>query len=416
VVSPFLPDPEKVAALRAMLPATGAGLYLNAGSAGPVPVETQAAMNEQAAMDLAVGRAAIPSFVAFMERVAEARAAVAAVLVADPDDIALTHSTTDGLNMALGGIRWRPGDRVLTTNHEHPGVLGPLAALRARFGLEVEVLDIGDGGDAQWTLEVFATALERPTRAVVASHALWTTGAVLPVGRLGALAHAAGALAVIDGAQSAGAIPVTLDDLDVDAYAVPGQKWLLGPEGMGALWARRSFALQAEPLATAYQSFASLPPDMANLQPDARRFEGTGFHRPSVIGLGRSAGWLSMYVGIPWATARATRLAAAARERLAAIPGVRMVTPPRHGGTLVTFGIDGWPAAEAVREVSARIFAIVRDLPALDAVRISIGFWTTEDEIERFARAVELLASHTPETIPARRTLAVLGSDGEPLA
>jgi L-cysteine/cystine lyase len=415
VVSPFLPDPEKVAALRAQLPATGAGIYLNAGSAGPLPAETQAAMDEQAAMELAVGRASPPSFLAFFERMAEVRAAVAAILVADPDDIALTHSTTDGLNMALGGIRWRPGDRVLTTNHEHPGVLGPLASLRHRFDLQVEVLDIGDGGDHERTMEVFAAALERPTRAVVLSHALWTTGAVLPVERLGPLAHAAGALVIIDGAQSAGAIPLAMPDLDVDAYAVPGQKWLLGPEGMGALWARRSFAEQAEPLATAYLSYASLPPDVRNLQPNARRFEGTGFHRPSVVGLGRSAGWLSMYVGIPWATGRATRLAAAAHQRLASIPGVEMVTPAGHGGTLVSFRIAGWPAADASKELTARVFAIIRDLPALDALRISIGFWTTEEELERFARAVELLAAHTPETIPARRTLAVLGSDGEPL-
>jgi selenocysteine lyase/cysteine desulfurase len=122
-----------------------------------------------------------------------------------------------------------------------------------------------------------------------------------------------------------------------------------------------------------------------------------------------------MYVGIPWATGRATRLAAAAHQRLASIPGVEMVTPAGHGGTLVSFRIAGWPAVDASKELTARVFAIIRDLPTLDALRISIGFWTTEEELERFARAVELLAAHTPETIPARRTLAVLGSDGEPL-
>jgi L-cysteine/cystine lyase len=412
-----MPDPEKLAALRALLPATSAGIYLNAGSCGPMPAETQKAMDQQAEQELTVGRAKTDQFVVFFERMAEARAAVASVLVADPDDIALTHSTTDGLNLALGGIRWRPGDRVLTTNHEHPGVLGPLAALRRRFDLEVEILDIGDGGDDARTLDVFARALERPTRAVVASHVLWTTGAVLPVGRLGALAHRAGALAIVDGAQSAGAIPLTLLDLDrdLDAYAVPGQKWLLGPEGMGALWATRAFAGQAEPLAAGYLSYSVFAPEGGTLHPNARRFEATGFHRPSVVGLGRSAGWLSMYVGVSWATARATRLAKAAHERLAAIRGVEMVTPVNHGGTLVTFRIPGWPAAEAVKELSARVFAIIRDLPALDALRISIGFWTTEDELERFCRAVELIAAHTPDTIPARRTLNVLGSDGEPL-
>jgi L-cysteine/cystine lyase len=123
-----------------------------------------------------------------------------------------------------------------------------------------------------------------------------------------------------------------------------------------------------------------------------------------------------MYVGLPWAHARAARLAAASYERLAAIPGVRMVTPKDHGGTLVTFRIDGWTAAAAAAELGSRVFAIIRDLPPIDAIRISVGFWNTEEELERFARGVELLAAHDPETIPPRRTLTVLGSDGEPLA
>jgi len=416
VVSPFLPDPEKVAALRAALPATGAGIYLNAGTCGPMPAEAQRAIDDQAASELAVGRARIDQFLAFMDRMAEVRASVAAILVADPDDIALTHSTTDGLNMILGSVAWRPGDRVLTTNREHPGLLGPLGALRDRFGIEIEMIDVGDGGDADGITAAFSSALERPTRAVALSHVLWTTGAVLPVGRIGTLARDAGALVVVDGAQSAGAIPVMLEDLDVDAYAVPGQKWLLGPEGMGALWVRRSVALAAQPLTTAYPSYASF--DLGGggvLHPSARRFEGTGFHKPSVIGFGRSCGWLSMYVGLPWAIERAGRLAAAAWDRLASIPGVTLLTPAAHGGTLVAFRIAGWPSAIAAAELSARVFAIIRDLPTIDAIRISLGFWNTEAELARFAEAVELLARHTPDTIPARRILNVLGSDDEPI-
>ena len=209
-------------------------------------------------------------------------------------------------------------------------------------------------------------------------------------------------MSVIDGAQSAGAIPVALDELDVDAYAVPGQKWLLGPEGMGALWVRRAFADATIPATAGYLAYSSFDRDRGGtLRPGARRFEATGFHRPSVIGLARSVGWLTMYVGFPWALERAARLAAAAYERLVAIPGVRMVTPPDHGGTLVTFRIDGWTAAAAVAELGSRVFAIIRDLPPIDAVRISVGFWNTEEELERFAAAVELLASHTPDDDPA---------------
>jgi L-cysteine/cystine lyase len=310
-----------------------------------------------------------------------------------------------------------PGDRVVTTSQEHPGVLGPLQSLRDRLGVEVVVVDVGDGGDDEATLAGIRRALERPTRALVVSHVLWTTGAVLPVAGLSALARQAGAVSVIDGAQSAGAIPVAMDELGVDAYAISGQKWLLGPEGMGALWVRRALADGVVPSSAAYLSYSSF--DLARggtLHPGARRFEATGYHRPSVIGLARSVGWLTMYVGLAWAHERAARLAALAHGRLGAIPGVDMVTPPAHGGTLVTFRVAGWTAAAAAAELSARTFAIIRDLPPINAVRISVGFWNTEDELERFAAGVELLAAHTPATIPPRRTLTVLGSDGQPLA
>ena len=413
MVSPFMPDPEKVAAVRALLPATGAGIYLNAGTCGPMPAETQQVMVEQSARELAIGRAHPDLWPEALQRMDEARSAVAATLVADPTDIALTHSTTDGMNLAISALPWAPGDRVLTSSHEHPGGLGPLWALRDRLGVEVDVVDIGDGGDADAVVSGFARGLERQARALVVSHVLWTTGAVLPVARLGALARDAGAVTVIDGAQSAGAIPVNLEDLGVAADAVPGQKWLLGPEGMGALWVRRDLAEALTPATAGYLSYAAVA--TATLRPGARRFEATGFHRPSVTGLARSLGWLAMYVGLPWAHARAARLAVAAFERLESIPGVRMVSPRAALGTLVTFRIDGWTASAALPELGARVFAIIRDLPPIDALRISVGFWNTETELDRFAETVELLARHTPASIPPRRTLEVLGSDDGPL-
>ena len=105
VVSPFMPDREKVAAIRELLPATGAGIYLNAGTAGPIPAESHRAMEEQAARELAVGRASPDDFPMVMERMAELRASIAAVLVADPDDIAITHSTTDKKSLETGIVQ-----------------------------------------------------------------------------------------------------------------------------------------------------------------------------------------------------------------------------------------------------------------------------------------------------------------------
>jgi L-cysteine/cystine lyase len=410
-----MPESAKIAAIREALPATGAGIYLNAGTSGPLPSEVQRAMDEQAARELATGRAHPDQWPEAQERMAEARAAVAAILAADPDDIALTHSTTDGVNAAVSALPWRTGDRVLTTPHEHPGGMGPLIALRDRLGVELELVDIGNGGDEDAVAAAFARALERPARAIMVSHVLWTTGAVLPVARLAALAHAAGAVTIIDGAQSAGAIPVRIDELDVDAYALPAQKWLLGPEGMGALWARRSFAEAVIPSAAGSLSFERFEVGSPALRPGARRFEATTFHRPSVIGFARSCGWLSMYVGLPWAQERAARLTRSTAERLGSIDGVHLITPSGPTATLVAFRIDGWPASAALDELGARTFSILRDLPGLDALRASVGWWLTEDELERFAAGVELLATHAPGSLPPRRTLTVLGSDDQPL-
>jgi L-cysteine/cystine lyase len=407
-------DPERVAAVRELLPAARAGIYLNAGTCGPIPAESQRAMDEQAARELAVGRAAPDLWPEALARMDEARASVAAVMVADPADIALTHSTTDGLNTVVASLPWRPGDRVLTTGHEHPGGLGPLLALRDRLGVEVERVEVGDGADPDQVVGAFEAALARPARAILVSHVLWTTGAVLPVGRLGALARSAGAVSVIDGAQSAGAIPVALDELGVDAYAMPGQKWFLGPEGMGALWVHRALADATVPVLAGYLSYGTFDFDAPSYHAGARRFEATGFHRPSVVGLARSLGWLAMSVGLPWAQERARRLARGMADDLAAIPGVTVVTPRPAQGTLVSFRIAGWTAAQAAAEVGPRALAILRDVAAIDAVRLSIGFWTTEAELDRVAEVVEHVARHTPETLPPRR-LAVLGSDGRPL-
>jgi len=245
------------------------------------------------------------------------------------------------------------------------------------------------------------------------SHVLYTTGAVLPVARIAELARARGALVAVDGAQSAGAMPVNVPDLGVDVYAVPGQKWLLGPEGTGALWVSPAAMDRLGVTFAGYWSFEKIDSrGLAVLHAGARRFDLSSFHPPSVLGLARSVGWLAMYVGLEWLQRRQARLAAGAARRLAAIHGVELVTPPDRMSTLVTFRIGGWRPDEALAELQARTFAILRVVAAVDALRISVGFFNTEDELERFAGAVELVAAHTPATLPPRRTLTMLGESG----
>ncbi|OGN88102.1 MAG: hypothetical protein A2X23_11020 [Chloroflexi bacterium GWC2_73_18] len=412
MVSPFLPESEKVAAVRAELPATGAGIYLNTGTAGPLLLVADAAMRETAERELRVGRADPAGWEEVEQRRAEARATVGAIVGAPVGSVALTHCTTDGMNVATWAIDWRPGDRAVTSRFEHPGGLGPLLTVRDRLGVDLELADLGDGGDDVRTLAALDRAIIPGTRLVALSHVAWTNGAVLPIAEIARLAHERGARIAVDGAQSAGAIPVDVTALGVDFYAVPGQKWLLGPEGTGALY------LDPASLEAAAQTFAGwgtystcLPDGTADRWPDARRFETAGFHAPSVAGFARSAGWLAMHVGLAWVQERGARLARLAADLLAAVPGVTLLTPRDRMATLVTFRVAGWPAEALREELGRRVFAITRTIAALDALRISVGFFNTDEELRRFVVAVGELAATTPDRLPPRPPLAILAAD-----
>lgn len=408
MVAPFLPDAEKLAAIRTAIPALAAGIYLNTGSAGPLPAETAAAMAEMADRERDVGRAHPGAFEDTLARMAEARAGVAAVLGTDVDAVALSHSTTDAMNLGTLVIDWRPGDRIVTTTGEHLGGIGPAYAHRER-GVELAIVDAGADGDDARTLAALDAAITPGTKLVTVSHVLWTTGALLPIAAIADLAHARGALLLVDGAQAAGAIPFRFDDLGADLYALPAQKWLLGPEGMGALVVAPT-VLDRVPAVAGWFSFErGDSTGEAHWWRDARRFESSNWHRPSVVGMARSLGWLSMFVGLEYVYRTGTLRARSMASRLAAIEGVTVLTPSERMATLVTFRIAGWTAQAALDELGSRVFAIARTVASLDAIRLSVGFFNTEDELERLAVAIELLAAHTPATLPSRPRLTILG-------
>ena len=413
MVSPFLSDDALLSAVREALPATSAGIYLNTGTSGPIPTETARAMAEMAEVELTRGRASYDDYLAGVQRMAEARAAVAAILTADVETVALTYSTTDGMNIAALGLDWAPGDRVVSTSLEHVGGLAPLQVLRHRRGVDVSLVDLGRGGDDERTLAAFDAAITPGTKLVSFSHVTWSTGARLPVRAIADLAHQRGALVLVDGAQSAGAIPVDVAALGADAYAIPAQKWLLGPEGMGALWVAVGAMDRIRPSIAGYFAFDTpgvRPP--FRLFPDARRFEAGSRHQPSVVGFARSCGWLAMHVGLEFVYRRGAALAARLADALAATPGVEVVTPRDHLATLVSFRIEGWPAQDALDELGRRTFAIARVIPETDWLRCSVGFFNSEAELDRIVATVAELARYAPDTLPRRPAISILGQDG----
>ncbi len=170
-------------------------------------------------------------------RIDRVRAKAAGLLGCADEDIVLTGSTTIGMFLLAQGLHFRPGDRILLTDHEHPGgQLGWEWAAR-RYGAIVDFVSIPpDADDADAIIERFAQAIRPQTRVISFSHILFTTGVRLPAAELCALARRHGCLALVDGAQSAGAIPVDVTQMGCHAYAASGHKWLMGPKGTGLLY------------------------------------------------------------------------------------------------------------------------------------------------------------------------------------
>ena len=165
---------------------------------------------------------------------------IGAFLGADPADLVLTAGAADGLALVAQGLDLQPGDEVLTTTHDHDTAVYPWLAQAKRRGLKVVQLpQDGVPASPEAIVSRFAAALTPKTKVLSFAHVQYTDGTVMPARELCALARAHGVFSVVDGAQAAGQIDLSLRDLGCDAYATCFHKWLNGPVGSGALYVRR---------------------------------------------------------------------------------------------------------------------------------------------------------------------------------
>lgn len=365
-------------AVREELPSARASAYLNAGTFGPLPRVAAQAMHAHVDGSFERGRIGMAGIMAWLGLMDRARAAFARSISAPIDDVALTHCTTDGCNAVLWGLAFEPGDEIVTTSHEHPGLTAPLDELARTRGVVIRV--------AEPDLASIVAACGPRTRVVAFSHVLWTNGDVLPVREIAeAVRKVASPFFLIDGAQSVGAIPVSPSELGVDAYTVSGQKWLCGPSGTGALWVRRE-ALSL--LGTAWPSYFSKQRGAAGATDwaGARRLDASTVGMTSLAGLCAS---LEFHQGVvaSGGLEAATRMADSLRARLSELSNVRLLAAARPS-QLVSFFVDG-ESANAVSQRLESLNILVRPIPDVDCVRASVGFWNDEQDLDRLVRALE---------------------------
>jgi L-cysteine/cystine lyase len=352
---------------RAEFPVLKRLAYLNAGTNGPLARRTIDAMTAQERADLEEGRGDPAYFERALALRDEVRAKLAESVGVPVENLSLATSTTNGCNIVLAGLGLTEEDEIVTTDGEHFGLLGALAASPARVRVaEVRELRPEDA------LDVLLAEVTPRTRLVALSQVCWMTGNRFPVVEL---KEAAGLPVLVDGAQSAGAIHV--DASQFDFYAFSCQKWLCGPDATGGL-----AVADPERLGIAAPSYFSQESYEAEgifvARSDAARFDPGWTPPPALAGLSAA-----LDLAPDGRFERAAEMAAGCRELLA--ERFEIMTAPDQG-TLVTFRVDGDSAELVKRLYDHRV--VVRDVPKLGWIRVSCGWWTSEQDLARLLGAL----------------------------
>ncbi|WP_123537274.1 aminotransferase class V-fold PLP-dependent enzyme [Halosimplex salinum] len=362
--------------LRADIPALDEAVYLNTGAGGPSPrrvVDATEAALEYHEYEAPAGAG---TYGALFESLDETREVVADHLGADPESVALTQSTTDGIGRIAAAMDWEPGDVVVRTDQEHSAGILPWQRLRDTHGIEVRVVDAvgGDVDRDEWKSAVADAKL------ALFSSLTWTDGARLPVTELTDVAQDAGARVLVDAVQSVGQRPVDVEAWGADAVAAAGHKWLLAPTGTGFLHVDDEFAQPLEPAQVGYMGVEDPEADPAPLKPDARRFEIGSVSPVPYAGLREGIATIED-VGFDTIADRVERLTDRLKDGL----GDRLVSAESYESGLVSFRADD-PIEVAQRLVDEGIR--VRDIPPTGTVRVSVHVFNTADDIDALLDAL----------------------------
>jgi L-cysteine/cystine lyase len=353
------------AALRAEFPVLQRVAYLNAGTDGPLAAAAVKFAQAELESELAEGRAT-PHFERRFELQAGLRAGYARVMGCAVEDVALTTSTSEGIAKAMAGMDLGPGDEIVSSDQEHPGVIGPLKAAR-ELGAAIRLVPFGE----------LASAVTATTTLVVSSHVGWVSGELAPA-ELAEL----DVPVILDGAQGSGAVPVDVNELNCAAYAAAGQKWLCGADGSGMLYVSPRWRDRIRPTGPSYISFEETTRGLESpYKPDARRYDTPSLAR-EVAALSLGALELLERFGLDAVLAHGREQAAKLATML---EEAGHTVAPRGDSTLVAWE-DTDP--EATRDRLRDEGIVVRNVPGRPLLRASVGAWNDDSDLERLLGAL----------------------------
>src|SRR5688500_8145667 len=358
--------------------------FMNNGTEGPVPrCVTEA--NEKFFREIAEN----PSNNYRREEVDAVRGLVAKFVNAEPAEIALTRSTTEGMNIFTHGLDWKTGDEVVYCNHEHGGGIGPYRTLEKRVGIKQVVINIpSPPASVDEIVGLYEKAITPRTKVIMVSHMTYVTGLVTPVKELADLAQRRGILISVDGAHPLGMMDLDLEAMNVHHYAAAGQKWMMCGTGTGVCYVRRDIQDRIWPLMG--------PP--GEPKDGAKRYEAFGQRDvPSVLGM-TAAVELQNAIGKPNVEARVRYLSTRLRAGLKTIPGVKLWTSedPRFAAGLTLFSVGDLPMENIQLAILARDRIYIRTMTTgnLNAVRAATHIYNMPAEVDHLIESVKHVAEN----------------------
>lgn len=305
---------------------------------------------------------------------------------ADPQDLAFTRNTTEGLNIIARELSFQKGDEIVITTHEHVGGASPWIMLEKELGLTVKLVELDLTGIENF--ELIKSKINSKTKLVCISHVCCTTGMVLPIQKISNYCKSLNVPLCVDGAQAPGLVPLNIQELDVDFYASSGHKWLFGPLGTGFLYVNKRALPLLKPLfAGAYsdKSF-NLKKHQLEFENQVSRFE-YGTRNISLIHGLIEAIHFHQRLGFEKEINRNQILADYFKSQLRSIKGVLVLSPdsPEFSSSMVTFkvqGIDFLKLRDILfKKYKHRIRGVYEN--DLDALRVCIAVYNSKPEIER---------------------------------
>ncbi|RMD70630.1 MAG: aminotransferase class V-fold PLP-dependent enzyme, partial [Cyanobacteria bacterium J149] len=306
---------------------------------------------------------------------------------AKPKTIVLTENVTSSCNIALWGIEWQEGDEILLTDAEHPGVIASIKEIARRFGVKMAVCPIIQTLNNGNPVEIIKNHLTAKTRLLVISHVLWNTGQVLPLKEIVQVCHNyphqnKPIQVLVDGAQSAGGIPLNLIESEVDYYGCTGHKWLCGASGVGFLYIREDLLTSLRPTFIGWRGLDFTNSDLTFID-DGSRFEVATSAYPLYTGLQEAIATHQSWGTIEERYDRIKKLSAYLWSKLQQIEGIECLkkdTPPESG--LVSFyPKSGQDPQKIVKMLEEKGF-FLRTLANPYCIRACVHYLTLESEID----------------------------------